>query len=105
MRTLLMRSWLPAKGSAQRALRGKLLLLVAALFLVALLGLAACGAYSTGITGPQPTPVRTATGTAAPTAYAYLFSRIDYPLQVPVNAADLVTLTLSPNSNILTVTP
>jgi hypothetical protein len=119
MRTIWRRRWLPAKGSTRRVLRGRLLLLTAALFLLALLGLAACGASAPGIANPGPSPARTfspqptpsgtatgtATGTPGPAAYAYLFSRIDYPLQVPVGATDSVTLTLSPNSNILTVTP
>ncbi|HEX8036062.1 MAG TPA: hypothetical protein VF510_19550 [Ktedonobacterales bacterium] len=91
------------------------------LMATALLVLAACGASSpTGVTWtPPPTrPVPTTQGTRQPTAgestppgstppaqvsYAYLYSRIDYPLQVKVDAGDTVTLTLSPHSSILTV--
>jgi hypothetical protein len=37
--------------------------------------------------------------------YAYLYSGIDYPLQIPVNGSDTVTLTLSPNSNLVATAP
>lgn len=84
----------------------------------ALLMLAACGASAPmgGIKTPPPThPVPTEQATIRPTAgeptppaqvsYAYLYSRIDYPLQVKVDGGDTVTLTLSPHSSILTVAP
>jgi len=88
----------------------RLLLPVAALLVFAgALALAACGAYSsTGIPHVTPTAGSSTPGvtqTPGVRAYAYLFSRVDYPLQIPVNDSDTVTLTLSPNSNILTVTP
>lgn len=88
------------------------------LMLSALLILAACG----GATGPGsisyrtplPThPLPTSQATRVPTlaestppaqvSYAYLYSRIDYPLQITVNGGDTVTLTLSPDSSILTI--
>ncbi len=53
--------------------------------------------YVSGTPGQQSTPTET--------TYAYLYSRVDYPLQVPVNQSDTVTLTLSPKSNILEVAP
>src|SRR5579875_228533 len=37
--------------------------------------------------------------------YAYLYSSVDYPLQIAVNDADTVTLTLSPNSNLVSAAP
>jgi hypothetical protein len=95
-----------------------------ALMATALLALAACGASSNPGTvqeTPPPTrPLPTAQETRQPTAgestpprpgstpptqvsYAYLYSRIDYPLQVKVDSGDTVTLTLSPHSSILTV--
>ncbi|MGZ3598513.1 MAG: hypothetical protein ACXWQ5_02200 [Ktedonobacterales bacterium] len=86
------------------------------LMATALLVLAACGTSSpsTVIQTPPPTrPIPTSQETRQPTAgestppaqvsYAYLYSRIDYPLQVKVDAGDTVTLTLSPHSSILTV--
>jgi hypothetical protein len=76
-----------------------------AVWLLALL-VAACGSAggpSVKVTYPPFTPVASATATAP--VYAYLYSRVDYPLQIAVNAGDTVTLTLSPQSNILTVTP
>jgi hypothetical protein len=62
------------------------------------LALASCGgSYS----------ARPPIGTATPgqTRFAYLYSRLDYPLQVAVSSGDTVTLLLSPQSNILSVTP
>ncbi|HEU5347129.1 MAG TPA: hypothetical protein VFU63_00825, partial [Ktedonobacterales bacterium] len=44
-------------------------------------------------------------GIARDVAYAYLYSRIDYPLQLAVNAGGTVTLTLSPQQNLLIATP
>ena len=91
---------LPAFGG-WRVIVGSLAILVAAL------GLAACGAYSTvHITGsPQPTGPGVTPTNGAQSTYAYLYSRIDYPLQVPINSTDTVTLSLSPLSDILTVAP
>lgn len=73
------------------------------LLLVALALLAACGAYSSGTPRITPPPGSTVTGPAP--AYAYLYSRIDYPLELAVNADSTVTLTLSPQSNLLVATP
>lgn len=53
--------------------------------------------------GSQVTPA--ATGTPAATRHAYLFSRVEYPLQIAVAKSDTVTLTLAPSGDILTVTP
>lgn len=78
------------------------------LLLAGLLALAACGGkYSAGQQHFN-TPPATSAATASPGAqssYAYLYSRIDYPLQIPVNGSDTVTLTLSPFSGLLTVAP
>ncbi len=71
---------------------------------ILLFALAACGRYEV-LPNTTPTSVVGATATATPTRFAYLYSRIDYPLQVAVDAGDTVTLTLSPHSDILTVTP
>ena len=78
---------------------------------LAALALAACG--SSGVTpgpgatatagGSQSTPV--VTGTPTITHHAYLFSRVEYPLQIEVAKSDTVTLTLAPSGDILTVTP
>lgn len=85
--------------------------------LALLLALAACGAggNSSGVTpGPSPATTATpggsqstpaATGTPAATRHAYLFSRVEYPLQIEVAKSDTVTLTLAPSGDILTVTP
>lgn len=55
---------------------------------------------STSTSQPQPT------GTPGMAAdHANLFSRIDYPFQIPVGSSDTVTLTLSPDVSILRVTP
>lgn len=53
--------------------------------------------------GPGSTPPGPGSTPPAQVSYAYLYSRIDYPLQVKVDAGDTVTLTLSPHSSILTV--
>lgn len=106
------------KRSRNGAARGHLALLVlAGALLLGLLALAACG--GTYATRPTPTPTQPtsgtatpASGTAAPTgtgtpgtggqhSYAYLYSRVDYPLQIPVGSDDTVTLTLSPQAVIL----
>lgn len=76
------------------------------LLLAALALLAACGG-STNSSGSTPgtfTPNPASTAGSAP-AYAYLYSRVDYPLQLAVNADSTVTLTLSPRQNLLTATP
>lgn len=80
--------------------RRLLLLVIGSLFALGLLTLAGCGANG-------PVIIRTPPVTVTPGAqqYAYLYSRIDYPLQIPVGSGDTVTLTLSPQDNILTVTP
>lgn len=85
-----------------------LALALAAVFFGALT-LAACGASAGNITNPATRPA-TFPGGASPTAgaqakYAYLYSRIDYPLQIPVNGSDTVSLILSPFSDILTIAP
>ena len=79
------------------------------------LALAACGAggSSSGVNpspgatatsgGSQSTPI--VTGTSTITRHAYLFSRVEYPLQIEVAKSDNVTLTLAPSGDILTVTP
>lgn len=71
------------------------------LLLAALALLAACGGApsSRGITVPRPT------GTAASLPYAYLYSRVDYPLELAVDAGSTVTLTLSSQQNLLMATP
>jgi hypothetical protein len=86
-----------------------------ALLVLLLAFLVGCGASNPETVAQHPTPTRAATATSAPqpsvtattsaSAFAYLYSRVDYPLQVPVNAGDTVTLTLSPYSSILTLTP
>lgn len=73
-----------------------------ALLLAALALLAACGGTAPSATF-TPHPGGTATGSTS--AYAYLYSRIDYPLELAVNASGTVTLTLSPQSNLLIATP
>lgn len=77
------------------------------LLLVALALLAACGGTTNSSGRPRgtttPNPITTATG-SAPT-YAYLYSRVDYPLQLAVDADSTVTLTLSPEQNLLSATP
>ncbi|HEY1389106.1 MAG TPA: hypothetical protein VGF38_11230 [Ktedonobacterales bacterium] len=76
------------------------------LLLAALALLAACGATSpTNSARPTAQPGSTATVGTGPAAYAYLYSRIDYPLQLAVNAGSDVTLTLSPHQNLLIATP
>jgi len=82
--------------------------IVGGLLLLAVLALlAACGGSYSPSARYTPQPGRTAiptTGTG-PAAYAYLYSRIDYPLQLAVNADSDVTLTLSPHQNLLIATP
>lgn len=111
-------------GSLHRSVgRGGLYSLPAVLCLglmaAALLVLAACGTTSPGsiyYKTPFPTrPIPTGQATGEPTlgestppaqvSYAYLYSRIDYPLHIAVDGGDTVTLTLSPVSSILTVAP
>ena len=93
--------------SCQRS-RGSIRHLIGlAFFLFGALALAACGTFS-GSQSHFNTPP--ATGSASSTAsaqsrYAYLYSRIDYPLQIAVNSGDTVSLILSPSSDILTVAP
>ena len=76
------------------------------LLLAALALLAACGG-STNSSGSPPGTFTPNPGSTAGTtpAYAYLYSRVDYPLQLAVNADSTVTLTLSPQQNLLTATP
>lgn len=75
--------------------------------------------YPTTTIPPPATPAPTATPvgitptalpvgptpTAGPQSFAYVFSRVDYPLQIAVGNNDTVTLLLSTNSGILEVTP
>ncbi len=78
--------------------------IVAGLLLLAALALlAACGASTSSSAVHTPQPGSTVTGPAP--AFAYLYSRIDYPLEIAVNAGSTVTLTLSPQSNLLVATP
>lgn len=77
-------------------------LLAGALLLSALGLLAACGGYAGSSYIKLTPPAGTATSNPA---YAYLYSRIDYPLELPVNGSDAVTLTLSPQQNLLVATP
>lgn len=75
---------------------------------VGVLALAACGNVNSS--GQQHFNTPPATSATSPTAgaqssYAYLYSRIDYPLQIPVNGSDTVSLILSPFSSVLTVAP
>lgn len=105
------------RGAARHGSYSLPLVLGLGVLAVALLALAACG--STGINAfktPRPTyPIPTGQATGQPTAgvstppaqvsYAYLYSRIDYPLQVKVDSGDTVSLILSPYSSILTVAP
>lgn len=75
-----------------------------ALLLAALALLVGCGASTSGtIPGYTPQPGSTATGPAP--AFAYLYSRVDYPLELAVDANSTVTLTLSPRQNLLIATP
>ena len=77
--------------------------IVGALLLLAVLALlAACGGTAPSATY-TPQPGSTPTGPAP--AYAYLYSRIDYPLEVAVDAGSTVILTLSPQSNLLIAAP
>jgi hypothetical protein len=77
------------------------------ILLAALALLAACGASSSpsAIYTPHPGSTPPPVGTGPEPAYAYLYSRIDYPLQLAVNAGSDVTLTLSPHQNLLIATP
>ena len=82
--------------------------IVGGLLLLAVLALlAACGgSYSPSARyTPQPGSTAIPTTGTGPAAYAYLYSRIDYPLQLAVNADSDVTLTLSPHQNLLIATP
>lgn len=100
--------------AARRGRYSLALVLGLGVLVAALFALAACGATRIiAIETPHPTPTGQATGqpTAgkptppAQTSYAYLYSRIDYPLQIKVESGDTLTLTLSPYSSILTVAP
>lgn len=75
------------------------------ILLAAMALLAACGASTSPSARYTPQPGGTATAGSGPAAYAYLYSRIDYPLQLAVNAGSDVTLTLSPHQNLLIATP
>jgi hypothetical protein len=110
MRTLRPSGMLPSTAApSPRGTRTTRWLLPTAALLVfaGILVLSACGTSGATSGIVLNTPTVSAGGTATPgvQAYAYLFSRVDYPLQIPVNSGDVVTLTLSPRSNILTVTP
>jgi hypothetical protein len=78
---------------------------VGLLLLAALALLAACGGSTSGSVNPGSSPQPGSTVTGSAPAYAYLYSRIDYPLQLAVNAGSDVTLTLSPQDNLLVATP
>ena len=92
---------------AQRTPRTRVGGIVGGLLLLAVLALlAACGASSpSAIYTPQPGSTVIPTAGTGPAAYAYLYSRIDYPLQLAVNAGSDITLTLSPHQNLLIATP
>ncbi|HEX5156910.1 MAG TPA: hypothetical protein VFW17_06830 [Ktedonobacterales bacterium] len=91
---------------AQRSPRTRMGGIVGGLILLAALALlAACGASTSPSATYTPHPGGTATAGSGPAAYAYLYSRIDYPLQLAVNAGSDVTLTLSPHQNLLIATP
>lgn len=77
----------------------------ALLLLAALALLAACGGTNPSANNPGNTPQPGSTATGSTPAYAYLYSRIDYPLELAVNANSDVTLTLSPRDNLLVATP
>lgn len=81
--------------------------IAAGVLLAALLLLTACGAGNIAVPSrtPHPGSGSTATVNGSSPAYAYLYSRIDYPLEVAVNAGNTVTLTLSPQQNLLFATP
>jgi len=65
--------------------------------------LAGCGG---SVAQPMPTAtVARQPPTPAAGGFATFFSRVDYPLEIPVNGADTVTLTLSSEQNLLTITP
>lgn len=97
-------------------------IVLAGTLLLGVLALAACGAGArvTIPSSPAPTATQPVTGTATGgpggtstpagtvtpgpgglSSYAYLYSRVDYPLQIPVGSDDTVTLTLSPQAVIL----
>jgi len=78
-----------------------------------LVGCGASGGFTLPVT-PRPTYTEPAGPTGSPatttavpgqSSYAYLYSRVDYPLQLAVGASDQVTLLLSTESAILSVTP
>lgn len=77
----------------------------ALLLLATLTLLAACGGTNPSAINPGNTPQPGSTATGSTPAYAYLYSRIDYPLELAVNADSNVTLTLSPRDNLLVATP
>ena len=80
-------------------------IVVGLLLLAALALLAACGSSSPSAINPGSSPQPGSTATGSGPAFAYLYSRIDYPLELAVNAGSDVTLTLSPQDNLLVATP
>lgn len=106
-------------AAAQRrsGIRSSLIAICLGMVALVSLILAACGATGPARVGETPVPggqltqqpggnptVTVAQSTPPPqVSYAYLYSRVDYPLQVKVDGGDTVTLTLSPYSSILTV--
>jgi hypothetical protein len=76
--------------------RSLVMALGASAVIVLALFLASCG---------LPSPGNSTTGTQESGRYAYLYSGIDYPLQIAVASGDTVTLTLSLNSNLAATAP
>ena len=89
----------PGSGSGIRRPQRAVISLLSAicLLVVAVVALASCGSVAGRSTGTGVGP--------SLQSYAYLYSRVDYPLQIALHSSDNVTLTLSPKSHILTVTP
>ncbi len=80
---------------------GTLLPLLALLILAPLAG---CGSGSIYTNQPTPTE-KPGQATPNPNPYVFFYSRVDYPLQIPVNGSDTVTLTLSFKENVVLATP
>lgn len=88
----------PATAPWVSGIAGGLLLVAALVWLVG------CGTSMSGVV-PGSTATPQPGGGPPEPAFAYLYSRIDYPLQVEVATGSTVTLTLSPQQNLLIATP